>query len=90
MKTKCSQFRPKWHQAARSTVAALAVFSSAGLAVADDLNFSTFDSGISGIGWQNLEDLCHQPHDGLGCVAGRRWQSQQRLTVCHGQLASGK
>src|SRR5512133_1102769 len=55
MKTKrsCSQFRPKWSQAALSTLAALGIFSAAGLAVADDLNFSTFDSDLSGIAWQN-------------------------------------
>jgi hypothetical protein len=56
MKTNCSQFRPKRFQAALSTVAALTVLSSAGPAVADDLNFATFDFGLSGIAWQSWRD----------------------------------
>lgn len=53
METTCRQLKPQPHRAALCAVAALAVLSSAAVAVADNLDFGTFDLGISGIGWQN-------------------------------------
>lgn len=53
MKAKHSEPQRRWLRAVLSTVAALAVVSSAGVATAQDLNVNTFDFDLGGIAWQN-------------------------------------
>ena len=64
------------HQRLRLILIGLTLLGAASAALADDLIVNTFDTGISGIDWQNFRSYIYWLQRSLGWVSGRCRESE--------------